>query len=177
MTIIGITGTPGTGKTAIASCLREKGEQVIDLNRYINDNGLKERFDKKRDTYNVDVNKLNGSLKRSVPKDGNVFLDGHLSHFLDCDIVIVIRCDPSVLHDRLKKRNYAPSKITENVQAEALDVILCESMDSNANVFEIDNTSCTTEQAASMVLDIVNGNTKIYEPGSVNWGEEMEKWF
>jgi adenylate kinase len=174
--MIALTGTPGTGKTAIAGCLRENGEYVIDLSQYIEDNGFKERFDKKRDTYNVDVDRLNASLKEKAPKDRRVFLDGHLSHFLDCDIMIVIRCNPSVLHDRLKKRNYASPKIIENVQAEVLDVILCESIGSNARVFEIDNTSCTTEQAASMVLDIVNGNTKLYEPGSVNWSEEMEKW-
>ena len=174
--IIALTGTPGTGKTAIASKLRETGEYVIDLHQYIEEHGLKEKFDKKRDTYNVDVDKLNRSLNENVRRGANVFLEGHLSHFLDCDIVIVIRCRPSVLHERLKKRNYAPSKITENVQAEALDVILCESTDSDAHVFEIDNTSCTLEQAVSMIADIVGGNTKGYEPGSVNWAEEMERW-
>ena len=174
--IIAITGTPGTGKTAIASYLREKGENVIDLNKFIEEKGLKERFDRKRDTYNVDVNKLNTSLRDSVPNDGNVFLEGHLSHFLDCDAIIVIRCNPAVLHERLKKRNYAPQKIIENVQAEALDVILCESTDSGAQVFEIDNTSCTSEQAASMVSDILSGRTDGYEPGSIDWTEEMEKW-
>ncbi|MDR0791205.1 MAG: adenylate kinase family protein [Methanomassiliicoccaceae archaeon] len=174
--IVAITGTPGTGKTAIASCLRKNGEYVIDLNDYIEENGLKERFDRKRDTYNVDVNRLNESLKTTAPKDRNVFLDGHLSHFLDCDTIIVIRCNPSVLHDRLKKRNYAYPKIIENVQAEALDVILCESTGSKAHVFEMDNTSCTTEQATLMVMDIVNGNTETYRPGSVNWSEEMERW-
>ena len=174
--IIALTGTPGSGKTAIASFLRDKGEYVIDLNRYIEEKGLKERFDKKRDTYNVDVNKLNTSLKDNIPKDRNVFLDGHLSHFLECDIIIVIRCNPSVLYERLKKRNYAEKKIIENVQAEALDVILCESADSDAHVFEIDNTSCSLEQAAAMVYDIAAGSTEGYVPGSVNWAEEMIKW-
>jgi len=173
--IISLTGTPGTGKTAIASYLRDNGEQVIDLNRYIEDNGLKERFDRKRDTYNVDVSKLNASLKENVSKEGNVFLDGHLSHFLDCDIIIVIRCDPSILRERLRKRNYAPQKITENVQAEVLDVILCESIGSDAHVFEIDNTSCTVEQAVTMINDIISGNGGAYASGSIDWSEEMDK--
>jgi len=174
--MISITGTPGTGKTAIASCLRESGEHVIDLNRYIEENGLKERFDKKRDTYNVDVEKLNRSLSTYPRGDENIFMEGHLSHFLDCDVVIVVRCNPSVLHERLKKRNYSEQKITENVQAEALDVILCESVENNAHVFEIDNTSCTVEQAASMIIDIVAGRTNGHEPGSVDWLSEMMKW-
>jgi len=174
--LIALTGTPGSGKTAIASFLRDKGECVIDLSLYIEEKGLKERFDKKRDTYNVDVNKLNTSLKETVPKDRNVFLDGHLSHFLECDTVIVIRCSPSVIYERLKKRNYAEKKIIENVQAEALDVILCESADSDAHVFEIDNTSCSLEQAAAAVYDILAGRTEGYVPGSVNWADEMIKW-
>jgi adenylate kinase len=174
--IIAITGTPGTGKTAIAGKLRENGECVIDLNEYIEKNGLKERFDKKRDTYNVDTVKLNRSLKENVRAEGNTFMEGHLSHFLDCDVIIVIRCNPSVLNERLKKRNYPQSKITENVQAETLDVILCESTDSDAHVFEIDNTSCTIDEAVTMINDIVSGNTSRYAPGSVSWAEEMERW-
>jgi len=174
--MISITGTPGTGKTAIASCLRDSGEHVIDLNRYAEENGLKGRFDSERDTYSVDTEKLNRSLSTYANIDGKVFAEGHLSHFLDCDVVIVIRCNPSVLYERLKKRDYATEKITENVQAEALDVILCESVGNNAHVFEIDNTSCTVEQAASMVMDIVSGRTAGYGPGSVDWSSEMVKW-
>jgi adenylate kinase len=174
--LIAITGTPGAGKTAVASILRDMGEHVIDLHQYIEEKGLKERFDKKRDTYNVDADKLNRSVKELVQEDKNVFLEGHLSHFLDCDIIIVMRCHPTVLHERLRKRNYARSKITENVQAEVLDVILCESMDSEAHVFEIDNTSCTLEEAALTIKNIVSGSTSGYGPGSVNWTEEMERW-
>jgi len=174
--MIAITGTPGTGKTAIASYLRDRGEHVIDLNQYIEENGLKERFDKKRDTYNVDVEKLNRSLRTYPKRDENIFMEGHLSHFLDCDTVIVIRCDPSILYERLKKRNYHEKKITENIQAEALDVILCESVENNAHVFEIDNTSCTVEQAASAITEIISGKTDGYGPGSVDWSSEMMKW-
>ena len=174
--IIALTGTPGTGKTAAAKCLRDAGEYVIDLNKHIEENGLKERFDKKRDTYNVDIERLNASIRPLTQEKRNVFLEGHLSHFLDCDMIIVIRCNPSVLYERLKARNYAPSKILENVQAEALDVILCESSDSDAQVFETDSTSRTPEQTASAISEIVKGNTDGYEKGSVNWSEEMEKW-
>ena len=176
--IISITGTPGSGKTTIASCLRDNGEYVIDLNQYIEENGLKGHFDEERDSYSVDTDKLNTSLKDSVSTEGDVFIDGHLSHFLDCDMIIVIRCDPEVLNERLSKRDYSHEKIIENVQAEAVDVILCESLDSDAQVFEIDNTSCTPEQAASVIKDIAAGRNEMYRPGNINWwGKEMLKWF
>ncbi|MCL2712680.1 MAG: adenylate kinase family protein [Methanomassiliicoccaceae archaeon] len=173
--MIAITGTPGTGKTAVANCLREKGEDVIDLHHYIEENGLKGSLDKKRDTYNVDAEELNTSIKEYV-RGKKVMAEGHLSHFLDCDMIIVIRCRPSVLYERLKERGYTEKKIMENVQAEALDVILCESTERNAHVFEIDNTSCTAEQTALMIKEIISGRSSGHEPGSVDWSAEMEKW-
>jgi adenylate kinase len=81
-----------------------------------------------------------------------------------------------VLYERLRKRNYAPAKIAENVQAEVLDVILCESAGTDAQVFEIDNTSCAPEQTAATIMDIVAGNADGYRPGTVDRSGEMEKW-
>lgn len=175
--IISLTGTPGTGKTTVAAALREKGYEVIDLNAHIQENNLLEKFDKKRDTHNVDVGKLNRSLEKYRDCENKVFFDGHLSHFLECDVIVVLRCNPSILYERLKKRNYAPQKILENVQAEALDVILCESTDSGKPVFEVDCTSSDTNTIISALEHIVAGDASQYVPGSVNWGEEMVKWF
>jgi len=175
--IISLTGTPGAGKTTLAEALRAKGYEVIDLNDHIRKNGLLGRFDEQRDTHDVDVSRLNRSLAQCRSKGGTIFLEGHLSHFLDCDMIIVLRCNPSVLHERLKKRDYAEKKVTENVQAEALDVILCEAVDSARPVFEIDCTSSDTNNIISAVEDIIAGDTGAFLPGSVNWSEEMVKWF
>lgn len=174
MTRIAITGTPGTGKTTVAGMLRERRHNVIDLNAHIRENGLLEDYDQRRDTYNVDISRLNDSLK---DMRGTVFMEGHLSHFLDCDIVVVLRCNPSILHERLKARGYDDEKTMENVQAEALDVILCESMDIHSVVCELDCTSASANTIVFSIEEILKGNTERYMPGSVNWGEEMVKWF
>jgi len=170
--MIALTGTPGTGKTTIAEELRKK-YNVLDLNTFIKENGLLENFDDSRDTHDVDIKKL----KKKLAHTSYDFCDGHLSHFLGCEMIIVIRCNPSILYERLKKRGYSESKILENVQAEALDVILCESVDTGRIVIELDNTDVNTNTLISQLEDAVADGHEKYAPGTVNWGEEMVKWF
>ena len=48
------------------------------------------------------------------------------------DLVVVLRTDNDVLYPRLEGRQYAPKKITENVEAEIMQVILDEARDAYA---------------------------------------------
>ena len=171
--MIALTGTPGTGKTTIAAELSKRYD-VLDLNAFIRENGLLEDHDANRDTFNVDTKKLR---KKLAHVQGADFCDGHLSHFLDCEMIVVIRCNPSILYERLKRRGYDDTKILENVQAEALDVILCEAIDTGKIVIELDNTDADTNTIISQLEDAVAGDHGRYAPGTVNWGEEMVKWF
>ncbi|MCQ2085381.1 MAG: AMP kinase, partial [archaeon] len=68
-------------------------------------------------------------------------------------------------------------KVRENVQAEILDVILCEATDSDIPVNEIDCTEGTPSDAVDFIERILNGETEICPPGSVDWSGEMEEWF
>lgn len=168
-----MTGTPGTGKTSVASELRDRGHDVLDMTRYIKENGLREEYDTDRDTYAVDVEKLNDSLSGM---DDCIF-EGHLAHFMDVDVIVVLRCHPDVLAQRLRDRGYSESKVRENVEAELLDVILCESVDSDIPTYAVDSGSGTPSDTASAVEDIMKGKTNPYPPDSISWSEEMAKWF
>ena len=167
-----LTGTPGTGKTSVAKVLRERGYDVLDMTQYIKDHDLREEYDAKRDTYDVDVDRLNDSL---AGMDDCIF-EGHLAHFMDVDAIIVLRCHPDVLAERLRARGYGDAKVTENVQAEVLDVILCESVDSEIPTFSVDTTASEPSETASAVEDIMKGDTHQYMPGNIDWTEEMDKW-
>ncbi len=169
---VALTGTPGTGKTSVARVLRERGHDVLDMTQYIRDNGLREEYDAERDTYSVDVERLNDSLSDME----DCMFEGHLAHFMDVDKIIVMRCHPDVLADRLRARGYSESKVRENVEAEVLDVILCESVDSGIPTFVVDSTSESPEESASAVEDIIKGETDNRLPGDITWAAEMEKW-
>ncbi len=174
--LIAITGTPGVGKSTVSKILR-KDHQVIDIHSYAEEHGLFEGFDEEAGSYDVDVERLNDSIM-SEDLQGTVFLDGHLSHFVDCDVIIVLRCEPHVIYDRLKARGYDERKIRENVQTEVLDVILSESVESGIRTYEIDCTELTPEDVVSKIALIISGeDIPDVAPGSVDWSEEMEEWF
>ncbi len=175
--LVALTGTPGTGKTSVAEELRRRGYEVLDLSAHIRSSGLLGNLDESRDTYEVDLDLLNDSLEPYRKKSGTVIMEGHLSHFMDCGTIIVLRCAPEVLAERLERRGYSRAKVRENTESEILDVILCESAETDIPVFEIDCTSVTPAGAADAAEDILSGNTGKYLPGSVNWSSEMEEWF
>jgi len=174
--MIAITGTPGTGKTHLAEELRIRGYNVLDLNEHIRANGLLEEKDEARDTYCVDVDALDLSLEK-YRTDDVLFIEGHFSHCVECDAVIVLRCSPETLAGRLRARGYPESKVAENVQAEILDVILCESVETDAPVCELDTSEDSTGTIADKVEDMIKGNIDKYRPGNIDWTEELEKWF
>ena len=59
MTLVAITGTPGTGKTSVSAELRSRGYNVIDMNDHIRSHGLLGELDAARDTHEVDLDLLN----------------------------------------------------------------------------------------------------------------------
>ena len=91
--IIAITGTPGTGKTSVASILKKKGFIVVDLNKLAFDNDFIIGLDKERNSRIVDVKKLDRYIKKKFFDKDIVFVEGHVAHLLNCiDKIIILRC-------------------------------------------------------------------------------------
>ncbi|WP_456472573.1 adenylate kinase family protein [Methanocaldococcus sp.] len=158
---IAITGTPGVGKTTVSKILGEKlNYKVIDITEVVKKFKLYKEYDKDMDSYVIDFDKLKDFLK---DKD-NVILDGHVSHLLDPDYTIVLRCNPKIIEERLKKRGYSEKKILENVQAEILDVCLCESKE---KVYEINTTGKDPEEIANEIVKAIKEGKE--RKGVVNW--------
>jgi len=177
MTLFAITGTPGTGKSSVSRELRSRGYNVIDMNEHIRSHGLLGELDKDRDTREVDLDALNDSLDEYRRSDEIILMDSHLSHFMDCSGIIVLRCDPEILAKRLEARGYGCSKILENVQSEVLDVILCEATESDIPVYEVDCSEGNESDSADSIEKILKGNHAEYLPGKTDWSQEMDKWF
>lgn len=178
MPLYAITGTPGTGKTSVSSELRSRGFEVIDMNEHIRSHGLLGALDPERDTHEVELEALNGSLEcYRHDEDRTVIMDSHLSHLMDCRAIIVLRCHPDVLAERLRARGYSEAKVRENVQSEILDIILCEASDSDIPVFEVDCSESDVSDSADAVAQIVKGAVDVQPLGRTDWSSEMDKWF
>ncbi|MGM0510036.1 MAG: adenylate kinase family protein [Thermoplasmatota archaeon] len=168
--VTALTGTPGTGKTTIAKHLREDGYDVLGINDFIEKNGLKREEDEFRDTFNVDIEELKEFYQKKAPS--HEIVEGHLSHHLDVDKIIVLRCAPKELRERMKSKDWRDRKKKENIEAEVLDIILVEAMDLLDEVFEIDTTNKKPEEIKKAVIDILKGRTKRYRPGKIDWSED-----
>jgi len=172
--IMALTGTPGTGKTSVAMELRARGYDVIDINEVAKGSQEWER-DEDRDTLEIDIAVLQKCMD-GVDSSKTVIYEGHLSHHLNFDMAVVLRCNPDIIASRLRERGYDEEKVMENALSEALDVILCEAIDASDNVYDIDCTSLTVEEVSDSIESIINGNGIDFLPGKVDWTKELEKW-
>jgi adenylate kinase len=173
---VAISGTPGTGKSSVGIELARRGRKVLELSEFVETHLMKGRKDRARDTFEVDVDALDELLKREHSGQEMIYV-GHLSHFLTVDLIIVLRCRPSALKTRLEGRGYSKKKIAENMEAEGCDVILVEAMESAIPACEIDTTALDVDQVADAVEEILGGERKKYEPGHVDWSEEVLGWY
>jgi adenylate kinase len=126
---ISLTGTPGTGKTRLSKILAKRTKfKILYLNKAVKKHKLYSGYDKERKTYIADMRKVTNFVKKKT-KEGNWIIDSHLSHLLSpkiIDKVIVLRCDPKILEERLKRKNWNNKKIQENVEAEMIGLIAWE---------------------------------------------------
>jgi adenylate kinase len=163
---IALTGTPGTGKTAISNVLKEDfGLKVVDLNEVIRTSRYYIGWDDARNCGVVDLEAL-----RAHPFADGLVLEGHISHQLPVDRVIVLRTNPAVLRGRLQKKGFSENKIRENIEAEILDVILVEAIGLHGNnVYEVDSTGglCSS---AERVWEITQGHSlERFVVGQYDW--------
>ena len=102
-----ITGTPGVGKTSLCTVLSEETPiKHLNINEIIINNKLSSGKDEKRDCLIVDDDKLIDHIEDNL-KNGGYLIDTHLSDVVDIkyiDLVIVLRCNNTILYDRLKDR-------------------------------------------------------------------------
>jgi len=150
---IALTGTPGTGKTAVARILRSMGEEVLDLNDIAQGFGLLGPYDRRRRTREVDLKGLRRLVGRIHPGKGRLFLEGHYAHLLPVERAVVLRCAPATLRRRLSRRGYPRSKVRENTLAEALDEITIEAVArlGKSRVCEIETTKQSVRNVAAII--------------------------
>jgi adenylate kinase len=181
--IIALTGTPGTGKTSVAKLLKEKGFVIVDLNKEACDNDFLIGKDAKRNSNVVDINKFNNYIIEKYNSIDIVFVEGHLSHLLkNVNKIIILRCHPETLKKHLIKKGWKKEKIKENLEAEILDIILCETVEIHKenDIFEINISDKSIEEVTDSVIEIIDNNFKMikeYIIGKIDWSEEILKDF
>jgi len=168
---IALTGTPGTGKSSAAKILARKGYIVRTVEELARAHGAAEDAGNEVE---VDTEKLAAAM---VASDGTVIIEGHLAHHLPNDLCIILRCHPEILRRRLEFRDYSREKLLENMEAEAIDIILAEALEICGNVCEMDTSEMSAESVAAAIENIMNGDADKYPPGKIDWSGAVMDWY
>lgn len=180
MSVIIITGTPGTGKTTVSKSLSQRlSIPLVAVNDLVEEKHLYHGHDPERGYKEVDMEDLCRELELLLKNSGEegLILEGHLAHFSDnsdlIDCVVVLRTRPDILKKRLQIRDWPDVKVTENIEAEALDICTFEAVENHGNkVNEVDTTNLEIEQVVDTIIKIVQGEKNI-PPGDVNFLEYL----
>ena len=176
-----VTGVPGTGKTTISSLLAaELGAEHIELTRLVREGGLSQGWDQARATAIADMKALRNAISNILDNTTSpLIIDGHYSPDIaprgEVTLVIVLRCAPWVIREKLLTRGYSIRKVRENVEAELLGTCLTDALavQDPEKVCEIDTTTQTPEETVKLILSVLDGEVKC-SYGAVDWMNSPE---
>jgi adenylate kinase len=147
---VAVTGTPGTGKSTVCEqairALQSPLFQYINVGDFCKERGIVGQKDEQRDSWILDEDEIVDAIEELLQEkpDIHLLLDYHGCDFWPCDWiagVFVMRTDNTKLYERLEDRQYADSKIQENVQCEIFGQLLEEAIEAYDLdiVFELQN--------------------------------------
>lgn len=174
--VIAISGTPGTGKSGVGQLLVKRLDAtLIELSHLAKEQQLLIGEDVKRDTLIADTEKLQHYLGNLIHESPKTYVI--IGHFADevpekiLEFLVVLRCNPITLTQRLRNRQWSQSKILENVQAEILGECTMQALlrHKRDKVFEIDTTEATLEEVVDAVEVIQTGTSHEYTVGRISW--------
>jgi adenylate kinase len=158
--MIGITGSPGTGKKTIAKELsKNMNIDVFDINKFIIENNLAEYEEGQLIVDNLK------DVRERIDHEfiGKKFII--IGHLLPEVIpeetllkVIVLRCEPDILMDRYNERNYDELKIRDNIVSELIGTIHYDTVMKYGDdkTFEIDVSNKNVKNIIDEIIMIIN---------------------
>ncbi len=164
MPVVLVTGVPGSGKTTISRMLAgELGADVLEVNEY----AIRERLvlgaDRERGVLVLDVEGVREALRRDLrEKSGwsvvsTAYPEAVPPEFVR--LVVVLRCNPEVLAERLLSRGYPKAKVIENVEAEIVDYCGQSAREHVGSelVLELDTSTGKPEDVVRVILGALRG--------------------
>ena len=170
MPIIAITGSPAVGKTTVSQILENLGWDVVSVSQLAKDFDCVGDYDEAMDSQEIDIHRL--SEKFEAESNKQIIIDGHLSHFLSVDGIVILRCQPDILRQRLTTRDYSAAKINSNVEWELIAGTWAEIIEFEIDqpILELDGGLVGPEQIANTIVQWVKeGLPPTDPPTSIDW--------
>ncbi len=179
--VIAISGTPGTGKTAVGRALATRIDaEFIELGQVVKDQQFHHGEDSSRSTLIADTDELQDYLVSQFQQTKKQFVVvGHFADLVPKEylaVLIVLRCHPITLMQRLAARQWSSKKILENVQAEILGTCISDGLGQHSRdrIFEIDTSDSSVEKEVATIEAILAGSGKEYAIGKISWLRTLE---
>ena len=149
---LAVSGTPGVGKTELCAALERSGLAVLSLRDLAETHDCLGAEDPDDGASPIDIHALADAWE--FDGDTTTALDGHLSHLMDVDGIILLRCAPPTLQQRLTERGYDEGKIRSNVEWEMTSGHWSElnEFEVEIPIIEVDTTSQSAEDVAAVVM-------------------------
>jgi len=182
-----ITGTPGVGKSKFAELLHTKiGVKVINVGHFAKENNMLGEWDDKYQSHELQEDELLDKLEESVGKDteGYYVVEHHVPELFPerwFDLVLVLRCNNTLLYDRLASRGYTGAKLEDNMSAEIFQTILDEAKESYREEIVVELTSETEDQLETNCARVMQWITQWKQdknkvrPGKRRANQDIEK--
>ncbi len=179
MNVVLLGGTPGTGKTEVASALGKVLErEVLELGFLAQKNNCITEYDESRDTKVIDEDCLVDAIIAFLEKqEENVIIEGHYIDLVPSSSVsrvIILRTHPDELKERLQDRDYSEEKISENLGSEIFGVCQMDAIDAfgEDRVFEVDTSETTLEETIEEIVETLSSKDP---PIRYDWMTELEE--
>jgi len=144
-----ITGTPGCGKTQHCERLKELlNFKFFNVSEMVKEYGYHLGRDEEYDTLILDEDKVLDHLEGPIA-EGGCIVDHHTCDFFPerfFQLVVVLRCNNTVLYDRLHARGYSELKLQENLEAEIMQVVKDMADESYSSDVVVELTSESPEE-------------------------------
>jgi Predicted nucleotide kinase (related to CMP and AMP kinases) len=171
-----VTGTPGVGKTTIATGLaRIYGATIVGLDEIITP-VLK--WDPKLQTYHVtNENEARKLITERLKTLNSYIIDTVAVNLIDASLIdwcVVLRLEPTQLMDRLTRRNWPHCKVVENVLAEIVGSSLVMAINTfgRDRVIEVDTTNKNVNEVINYITNrIAYGRPAV---GIVDWLDDVD---
>ncbi|MDT7863747.1 MAG: AAA family ATPase [Vulcanisaeta sp.] len=171
-----VTGTPGVGKTTIATGLaRIYGATIVGLDEIITP-VLK--WDPKLQTYHVtNENEARKLITERLKTLNSYIIDTVAVNLIDASLIdwcVVLRLEPTQLMDRLTRRNWPHCKVVENVLAEIVgsSLVMAINMFGRDRVIEVDTTNKNVDEVINYITNrIAYGRPAV---GIVDWLDDVD---